>query len=114
LDQMTTLIENRSGPAIIEATTPWRTKDVVAHVVLILGAALMVFPVYMAFVASTHQLSQVLSGLPLLPGSRFFENYRQVLSEGLGNYGLPPIGPMLVYSIVVALAITIGKIAVSI
>jgi sn-glycerol 3-phosphate transport system permease protein len=88
-------------------------KDVIAHATLIAGAALMVLPVYMTFVASTHQLSQSLTGLPLLPGDRFIENYRQVLSEGMRNYGLPPIGPMLVNSIIVALAITLGKIAVS-
>jgi sn-glycerol 3-phosphate transport system permease protein len=88
-------------------------KDVIAHTTLIAGAALMVLPVYMTFVASTHQLAQSLTGLPLLPGGRFIENYRQVLSEGMRNYGLPPIGPMLVNSIIVALAITLGKIAVS-
>ena len=89
-------------------------KDVLSHAVLIVGAAVMVFPVYMAFVASTHTLSQSLSGLPFLPGDRFIDNYRQVLSEGLRNYGLPPIGPMLINSIIVALAITLGKISISI
>ena len=90
------------------------TSDLLAHAVLIFGAALMAFPIYMAFVASTHSLTQTLTGLPLVPGDRLIDNYRQVLSEGLRNYGLPPIWPMLVNSIVVALAITFGKIAVSI
>ena len=89
-------------------------RDVLSHAALILGAAVMAFPVYMAFVASSHPLSRSLTGLPLLPGDQLFANYRQVLVEGLSNYGLPPIGPMLVNSIVVALAITIGKIVVSI
>src|SRR5437868_8642578 len=83
-------------------------RDVLSHVALILGAAIMVFPVYMAFVASTHQLTQSLTGLPLLPGNQLLANYRQVIVEGLNNYGLPPIGPMLINSVVVALAITIG------
>lgn len=90
------------------------TKDVLSHAVLIVGTALMVFPVYMAFVASTHTLSQSLTGLPFLPGGEVIANYRQVLSEGLRNYGLPPIGPMLINSVIVALAITIGKIVVSV
>jgi sn-glycerol 3-phosphate transport system permease protein len=89
-------------------------KDVLSHAVLIIGTALMVFPVYMAFVASSHSLSQSLTGLPFLPGDQLFNNYRQVLSEGLRNYGLPPIGPMLINSVIVALAITIGKIFVSV
>ena len=89
-------------------------RDVLTHAALIGGVVLVTFPIYMAFVASTHLLDQSLSGLPLLPGSRLIENYTQVLFKGLRNYGLPPIGPMLVNSIIVALAITFGKIAVSI
>ena len=89
-------------------------RDLAAHAVLILGAALMSLPLYMAFVASTHTLAETLQGLPLLPGDRLLDNYRQVLSEGMRSFGLPPIWPMLVNSIVVALVITCGKIAVSI
>jgi sn-glycerol 3-phosphate transport system permease protein len=89
-------------------------QDIGSHAVLILGSALMVFPVYMAFVASTHELSSSLTGLPLWPGRYFIQNYSQVLGEGVRSYGLPPIGPMLVNSFIVALAITFGKIAVSI
>jgi sn-glycerol 3-phosphate transport system permease protein len=82
--------------------------------VLILGSALMILPVYMAFVASTHDLSRSLTGLPLWPGPHLLDNYGQLLGEGMRSYGLPPIGPMLLNSFVVALAITFGKIAVSI
>lgn len=91
-----------------------RLRDVASHVVLIFGAAVMVFPVYMAFVASTHGLSRTLTGLPLWPGPELLRNYGQVLGEGMRTLGLPPIGPMLLNSLVVALLITFGKIAVSI
>jgi sn-glycerol 3-phosphate transport system permease protein len=91
-----------------------RFRVIASHAVLILGTALMVLPVYMAFVASTHDLSRSLTGLPLWPGPHLLENYGQVLGEGMRSYGLPPIGPMLFNSFVVALAITFGKIAVSI
>src|SRR5262249_60775134 len=80
------------------ASVRWTSKathDVLAHAVLIVGAALMAFPIYIAFVASTHTLSQTLTGLPLLPGDRLIDNYRQVLSEGLRKYAPPPIWPML-------------------
>ncbi len=87
---------------------------IASHAVLIFGAALMVFPVYMAFVASTHDLSRTLTGLPLWPGAHLLENYGQLLGEGMRSHGLPPIGPMLVNSFIVALAITFGKISVSI
>jgi sn-glycerol 3-phosphate transport system permease protein len=87
--------------------------DIATHAALILGAGLMVFPVYIAFVASTHELSRSLTGLPLLPGGELLRNYGQVLGEGVRGYGLPPIGPMLINSLIVALSITFGKIAVS-
>ena len=91
-----------------------RFHSIICHAVLILGSALMILPVYMAFVASTHDLSRSLTGLPLWPGPHLLDNYGQLLGEGMRSYGLPPIGPMLVNSFVVALAITFGKIAVSI
>jgi sn-glycerol 3-phosphate transport system permease protein len=90
---------------------PWLT--VTAHAVLILGVAVMVAPVYMAFVASTHPGADFLSGLPLWPGKELFNNYSAVLSEGLSVAGAPPIGGMLWNSFVVAVGIAVGKIAVS-
>jgi sn-glycerol 3-phosphate transport system permease protein len=93
---------------------PKLAKDIAAHAVLIAGAALMAFPIYLVFVVSTHSLAETLSGPALIPGGRLIDNYAQVLSQGLSKYGLPPIWPMLLNSIVVALAITFGKIAISI
>jgi sn-glycerol 3-phosphate transport system permease protein len=93
--------------------TRLRPANVASHAVLIVGSALMVLPVYMAFVASTHDLSRSLTGLPLWPGPQIFDNYKLLLGEGMRSYGLPPIGPMLLNSLIVALAITLGKIAVS-
>jgi sn-glycerol 3-phosphate transport system permease protein len=93
---------------------PKLAKDIAAHAVLIAGAALMAFPIYLALVVSTHSLAETLAGPTLIPGDRLIDNYAQVLSHGLSKYGLPPIWPMLLNSIVVALAITSGKIAISI
>ncbi len=85
----------------------------IQHSVLILGAAVFVFPIYLAFVASTHTAREVNSGLPLLPGDQMFENYATVLGEGLSTSGAPPIGLMLMNSTIMALAITLGKLAIS-
>ena len=87
--------------------------NVVQHGLLILGAALFVFPIYVAFIASTHTAREVGSGIPLLPGGELFTNYAQVLGEGLSSVGAPPIGLMLFNSAVMAIAITAGKIAIS-
>lgn len=89
----------------------WR--DITSHLVLILGSALMVLPVYIAFVSSTFDLSRNLTGLPFWPGPYLYENYRHVIFDGVSSQGLPPIGPMILNSFIVAISITIGKISIS-
>jgi len=86
---------------------------VMQHAVLILGSALFVFPIYLAFVASTHDQLTVARGIPLLPGGEFWTNYSQVLGEGISTAGAPPLSLMLFNSMVMALSITLGKIAIS-
>ncbi|WP_436643472.1 sn-glycerol-3-phosphate ABC transporter permease UgpE [Microbaculum sp. FT89] len=86
----------------------------VTHLTLILGAAFIVLPVWIAFVASTHAAGDFLSGvMPLWPGDQLVENYWKVLSTGEAAAGTPPIGLMLVNSTVMALSIAVGKIAIS-
>jgi sn-glycerol 3-phosphate transport system permease protein len=93
---------------------PWLTF--MSHAVLLFGVAIVAFPVYMTFIASTHDQATMLSGVtPLLPGSHFLENYRTVLFLGLGaSSSSPPVALMMFNSTVMALAIAIGKIAISI
>jgi sn-glycerol 3-phosphate transport system permease protein len=93
---------------------PWLTFA--AHAVLALGVLVVTFPVYMTFVASTHDQAAMLSGpVPLLPGRFFVENYRTVLFAGLGaSSSSPPVALMMLNSLVMALAIALGKIAISI
>lgn len=86
-----------------------------SHAILIAGLLVVAFPVYVAFVASTHKNTDFLSGLmPLLPGRDFFENYRTVMSEGMASAGAPPLSLMMTNSLIMALSIAIGKIAISI
>ncbi len=93
---------------------PWLTCA--AHGVLVLGVLIVGFPGYMTFVASTHDQATMLSGpAPLLPGRFFAENYRTVLLSGLGaSSSSPPVALMMFNSLVMALAIALGKIAISI
>jgi sn-glycerol 3-phosphate transport system permease protein len=93
---------------------PWLTFA--AHAVLVLGVLIVAFPVYMTFVASTHDQAAMLSGpVPLLPGRHLVENYRTVLFSGLGaSSSSPPVALMMLNSLVMALAIALGKIAISI
>ncbi|MFG1361102.1 sn-glycerol-3-phosphate ABC transporter permease UgpE [Xanthobacter pseudotagetidis] len=85
-----------------------------AHAALILGVAVLVLPVHLAFVASTHQGADFLSGrVGLLPGPLLVENYGAVLVSGASTAGIPPVAPMLLNSFVMAMAIALGKIAIS-
>lgn len=85
------------------------------HGALLVGVFFLCFPVWMAVVASTHgpeALSR--SPIPLWFGDQGWENYSVLLSEGLAEAGGVPVLGMMFNSLVMALSITIGKIAVSI
>jgi sn-glycerol 3-phosphate transport system permease protein len=86
-----------------------------SHAVLIAGILVVAFPLYVTFVASTRSLEDILSvPMPLLPGDRLWENLSQVLAAGTTKGIAAPLGPMLFNSLVMALAISLGKIAISI
>jgi sn-glycerol 3-phosphate transport system permease protein len=91
---------------------PWLT--VVAHAVLIAGIAVIAFPLYITFVASTLTLDQILQvPMPLLPGDRLWENYSKALTAGASGAAAAPVGRMMLNSLVMAVAIALGKIAIS-
>ena len=86
-----------------------------SHLVVILGVAIIAFPVWMTFVASTHSQQTMLQApIPLLPGPYLIENYTQVLTEGYGRVGSTPAMMTLTNSLIMALGVAIGKIAISI
>jgi sn-glycerol 3-phosphate transport system permease protein len=87
-----------------------------SHVVVLLGVLIVFFPVWMTFVASTHdQVTMLRSPVPLLPGTHMIENYRTVLFEGYGQrFGSSPALHTLMNSMIMALGVAIGKIAISI
>jgi sn-glycerol 3-phosphate transport system permease protein len=87
----------------------------ISHVVLIIGVIVVGFPVWVTFVASTHDAVRMLQApAPLWPGSHFLENYRIVLFEGFAQASATPQWRVLLNSLVMALGITFGKIAISI
>ena len=93
---------------------PW--LNAFSHLVLIAGILVVAFPLYVTFVASTRSLDDILSvPMPLLPGDQLWENYSTVLGTGT-TLGITsgPVARMMLNSLVVALAIALGKIAISI
>jgi sn-glycerol 3-phosphate transport system permease protein len=92
---------------------PWLT--VMSHAVLIAGILVISFPLYVTFVASTRTLDDILTvPMPLVPGDQLWENYSQVLFAGTTKGVTAPVGRMMFNSLVMALAIAFGKIAISI
>ena len=91
-----------------------RWGNLFAHLILMLGVAVVVFPIYVAVIASTHPPGTFLQGvMPLWPGPDALDNYRTVIFEGRSNAGAPPIGLMLWNSFVMAMMIAVGKISIS-
>ena len=89
----------------------------VSHLVLIIGVLLVAFPVYLTLVASTQTAEQIVQDNPmsLIPGTNFFETYKMALFGGKNSVGskIIPVAPMMWVSLVTALTIALGKIAIS-
>ena len=97
------MIDRRSGP------------DWFAHAVLWTGILVMAFPVYLTFIASTHEPATIANGqMPLVPGDQLLETYWQTIFVGPTRTSRMPVGAMMVNTLVMALVIAIGKICISI
>jgi sn-glycerol 3-phosphate transport system permease protein len=89
--------------------------DLLAHAVLVLGAIVVAFPIYVTFVASTRTFEEIMQvPMPLLPGEHFLENYAQVLFAGTTTGSRAAVWNMLLNSTIMALIVPLGKISISI
>ncbi len=98
---------NEPLPGMVEkrGASLWLT-----HVLMILGVLVVFFPIWLAFVASTVSQPEIVSPpMPLLPGDQFLENYKRALFSGINV----PVATMLFNSLIMALGISFGKIAIS-
>jgi len=85
-----------------------------AHLTLIIGIAIVAFPIWVTFVAATHAATRMVQvPLPLWPGDQFFVNLKEVMVNGIVGAGSIPVGMMLLNSLIVALMIAVGKIVIS-
>ncbi len=91
-----------------------RWLDVLSYAVVILGIAIVAFPVYLALVASSHTAEAVEAApMSLIPGDLLVENYRKVLFEGGDVGSRAPVGRMMLVSLTMAVGIAVGKIIIS-
>jgi len=91
------------------------TSGILAHVIMVLGVLIVAFPIYLAFIASTHTAQEIVQApMPLTPGSNTIDSYKAALFGRATSAGSnAPVAHMLWVSLVTALTIAIGKIAIS-
>jgi sn-glycerol 3-phosphate transport system permease protein len=92
-----------------------RIGNIVPHAILWIGVAIVAFPVYLAFIGSTHDAASIANGqMPITPGPHFYENYYRTIFVGTSGTTREPVGTMILNSFVMAMVIACGKIAISI
>ena len=83
-------------------------SKVVIHLLLLVAVLLICFPLYYAFVLSTQSMEEVMvTPQKLWPSGHFLENYVKIWNR-------INMGQLLFNSAVVALGVSLGKIAISI
>ena len=83
------------------------------HAFILLGLVIIVFPIYIAFVASTHATEDLVSTVQPWFGNQLMENYSTILASGKRTAGGVPVSTMMWNSLVMAVGIVVGKIAIS-
>ncbi len=92
-----------------------RFGNLLPHLILLLGVAVVAFPVYLCFVGSTHEQSVIANGqMPITPGGLFLSTYYKTIFVGTSGTTREPVSQMLLNSFIMASIIAVGKIAISI
>jgi len=95
------MIENR----------PW--LKLFSHFILIAGVLVVALPVWVALVGSTQSAGSFADRVPLWFGDQGVQNWSHVLFHGAGSTLQIPVWHLLLNSMIMALGITFGKIAIS-
>lgn len=91
-----------------------RSRAWIPHAVLIAGMTVVLFPVYVILVAASLDLPAILDApMTLMPGRHLFDNLVEALTAGTAKTSGVSVGTMMLNSLVMALAIAGGKIAIS-
>ena len=81
--------------------------NTITHLILASGLLLSLLPIYIVFVASTHDLPMVNQvPMPLWPGSHMWENWSTAWVKS-------GFGPKLLNSLIVAIGVTTGKVLIA-
>ncbi len=90
------------------------SRDFLTHASLILGLLVISFPIYIAFVASSHPAEDLIATVQGWFGEHMLENYSTIIRTGKITAGGVPVGTMMLNSFIMAMGIAIGKITISI
>jgi len=95
---------------------PKQFRNFPVHLILIVAVIVFAFPVYFAFIGSTWDASTIGRGqMPLTPGPNLVENYTNSLTSARGGRIIGnPVQALLWNSLMMAVAIAVGKIFISI
>ncbi|MBZ9539803.1 MULTISPECIES: sn-glycerol-3-phosphate ABC transporter permease UgpE [Modicisalibacter] len=87
--------------------------DLASHLLLAVGCGLFFLPVWLAFTASTHSMSDLYANVaPLWVGDAGLSNYARLIHDPVSGLGTDVLR-LLANSMVMALGIAVGKIAIS-
>ena len=81
--------------------------NAVTHGLMLIGLVLAALPIYIVFVASTHDLRSVnMVPMSLYPGTHMIENYSKVWAKS-------QFGDKMLNSLIVAVGVTVGKVLIA-
>ncbi|CAM3787895.1 L-arabinose transport system permease protein AraQ [Vibrio aerogenes CECT 7868] len=84
------------------------------HVILIIGAILLLMPLWLIFASSTHEPNTLMiEGLQWLPGHNFSHVYQEAWGKSLGFTGDVTARSMIINSMIMGLGFSVGKIIIS-
>ncbi len=89
-------------------------RTILTHAILVMGIIIIVFPIYITLVASSHERKEIATTVQPWFGDHLIQNYTTIIKTGKKTAGGVPVGFMMVNSLIMAVGIVVGKITISI
>jgi len=89
-------------------------RTILTHAILVMGIIVIIFPIYITLVASSHERRDIATTVQPWFGDHLIQNYTTIITTGKKTAGGVPVGFMMVNSLIMAVGIAVGKIAISI
>ena len=89
-------------------------RTILTHAILVIGIIVIIFPLYITLVASSHERRDIATTVQPWFGDHLIQNYTTIITTGKKTAGGVPVGFMMVNSLIMAVCIVVGKISISI